>query len=127
MKEITIHQVLFLHARLIAETGGSHGVRDLGLLAAALDRPWTTFDDQELYPEIFDKAAAMMESITRNHPFLDGNKRTAIGSAALFLRQNGYRLTVSNSALESFTMKVATTHMRLATISRWFREHSTEI
>ncbi len=125
MKRLTVSQVLFLHARLIAETGGSHGVRDLGALTAAVERPWLTFNRRDLYPELFDNAAALMESIARNHPFIDGNKRTAVGAAVLFLQINGYDLSVSNAVLQSFTLKVATTHMRLATIAHWFREHVT--
>lgn len=83
---LTPQQVLFIHARLIATTGGEHGVRDVGLLASAVARPQATFDGADLYPDLSEKAAALMDSLTRNHPFVDGNKRTAIAAAALFLR-----------------------------------------
>jgi len=68
---------------------GSHGVRDLHLLEAAAARPQATFEGKDLYSDIFSKAAALLDSIIRNHPFLDGNKRTAIGAACLFLERNG--------------------------------------
>jgi death-on-curing protein len=69
-------QVLFLHARLIDETGGEHGVRYLAMLLSALGRPQATFDHKELYLDLFAKGAALLESLIRDHPFLDGNKRT---------------------------------------------------
>ena len=65
---LTIPQILFIHARLIDETGGSHGLRDRGALEAASARPQATFDDQELYPDSFSKAAALLDSLINNHP-----------------------------------------------------------
>jgi death-on-curing protein len=69
---------------LIAETGGEHGLLDLGLLQLAMARPQPTFNGQDLYPDLFFKAAAQLESLIGNHAFIDGNKRTAITSAGLF-------------------------------------------
>ncbi len=63
MKALTVEQVLFLHARLIEETGGAHGVRDLSLLESAVARPWSTFGGRDLYPNLFFKAAALMDSL----------------------------------------------------------------
>jgi death on curing protein len=124
---LTTAQILFLHARLIDETGGSHGLRDLGLLEAATGRPQATFDEQELYPDLFSKAATFMDSLVNNHPFVDGNKRTGITAAALFLRQNGYRLTATNPELEAFTLKVASSRVEVNEIAAWFRTHSASI
>jgi death-on-curing protein len=84
MNYLTVEQVLFIHARLIAETGGEHGVLDLGLLQSAVSRPHETYGGQNLYPDLFLKAAALLESLIGNHAFVDGNKRTAITSAGLF-------------------------------------------
>jgi death on curing protein len=116
--------VLFIHARLIAETGGSHGIRDLGLLQSAIARPQATFDGQDLYPDVFSKAGALMESLLQNHPFVDGNKRTAITSAAMFLRMNGYRLIASNSELEQFTFAALLEHWLVDRLAAWLEEHS---
>lgn len=121
---LTIPQILFLHARLIDETGGSHGLRDLHLLEAASARPQATFDGKDLYPDLYDKAAALMDSLINNHPFVDGNKRTGIAAAALFLRQNGYAMTVTNSELETFTLSVASSRVHLTKIAGWLRTHS---
>lgn len=121
---LTAEQVLFLHSRLIAETGGGHGIRDLGMLLSALGRPQATFDEKELYPDLFSKAAALMDSLVRNHPFVDGNKRTAITAAALFLRINGFQLVVENNEMVQFTLACAQSHLSLDEITDWFRKYS---
>lgn len=121
---LTAQQILFIHARLVDETGGEHGVRDLGLLESAVARPQATFEGADLYPDLFQKAAALMESLAHNHPFVDGNKRTAITAAALFLGQNGHRLQTSNEELERFTFLVVTERPPLDEIAAWFRRHA---
>ena len=121
---LTAQQVLFLHARLVTETGGSHGVRDINLLLSAMGRPQASFDDQDLYPDLFTKAAALMDSLIRNHPFVDGNKRTGISAAGLFLRINGYRLNLSNIELEKFTIGVAQSKYPVEEIAVWLKTNS---
>jgi death-on-curing protein len=69
MDYLTAKQVLFIHARLIEETGGEHGIHDLGLLISPVERPRATFDKKDLYADIFAKAAALFDSLIRNHPF----------------------------------------------------------
>ncbi|HXF69902.1 MAG TPA: type II toxin-antitoxin system death-on-curing family toxin [Thermoflexus sp.] len=123
MRFLTVEQVLFLHARLIEETGGAHGVRDLSLLESAVARPQATFGGRDLYPDLFSKAAALIDSLIRNHPFVDGNKRTGI-AAALFLRQNGYRLTATNEELETFALYVAESKPEITEIAAWLKAHS---
>ena len=127
MNYLAAEQVLFIHARLISETGGMHGVLDLGLLLSAVARPQATFDGQDLYPDIFSKAAALLESLAGNHAFVDGNKRTAIASAGLFLGINGYRLTANNQQLEDFTLQCARHAVSLDEVSRWLESHSERI
>jgi death-on-curing protein len=117
-------QVLFLHSRLIVETGGEHGIRDLGMLLSSVGRPQATFEGEELYTDLFAKAAALMESLVRNHPFVDGNKRTAITAVGLFLRMNGYRLSVDNNEMISFTLACAQSQRSLGEIADWFKKHS---
>ncbi len=127
MNYLTSEQVLFIHARIIAETGGAHGVRELGLLLSAVARPQAIFDGQELYPDLFSKAGALLESLVGNHAFLDGNKRTAITSAGLFLRINGYRLIASNQELETFTLLCAQRMVSLDQIIQWFKDHAERV
>ena len=121
---LTAQQVLFIHARLIATTGGEHGVRDLSLLQSAVARPQATFDSKDLYPDLFQKAAAVMESLAQNHPFVDGNKRTAITATSLFLLRNGRSLQTTNTELERFTFHVVNDHPPIPEIANWFKENS---
>jgi death-on-curing protein len=124
---LTAEQILFLHARLVAETGGSHGVRDLNSLLSAVGRPQASFDDEDLYPDLFGKAAALMDSLINNHPFIDGNKRTGIAAAALFLHANGFRLQVSNPALEEFTLEVAQSQRTIEAIAAWLKTNARSV
>ena len=124
MKYLTPEQVLFIHSRLVAETGGGHGVRDLGLLESAVARPRATFDSKELYPDLFMKAAALMDSLINNHPFVDGNKRTGVTAAGLFLRINGRKLSASSKDLEAVTLRVATKDMQIAELATWLRSNT---
>ncbi len=121
---LTPEQVLFLHSRLMTETGGAQGVRDLGMLLSAVGRPQASFEDRDLYPDLFTKAAALMDSLVRNHPFIDGNKRTAIAAAGIFLRLNGFRLVVENVEMVRFTLACAQSQLLLVEIVDWFRKHS---
>ncbi|MBE0410909.1 MAG: type II toxin-antitoxin system death-on-curing family toxin [Anaerolineales bacterium] len=121
---LTAEQILFLHARLVAEIGGGQGVRDLSMLLSAVGRPQTSFDNRDLYPDLFMKAAALMDSLINNHPFLDGNKRTGIAAAALFLQANGYRLEISNMQLEKFTLEVARSEHTIEEIAAWLQKNA---
>jgi death-on-curing protein len=124
MKYLTSEQVLFIHARLIAETGGSHGVRDLARLESAVARPQAVFGGKELYPDVFLKAAALLDSLINNHPFVDGNKRTGITAAALFLQANGKQLTANTADLEEFTLQATTSHLDLPILADWLHQQS---
>lgn len=117
-------QVLFLHNRLVEETGGEHGVRDLQMLLSALGRPWASFDGVDLYPDIFTKGAALMDSLIRNHPFLDGNKRTAIAAAGLFLHLNGHSLRVDNEEMTRFCLLCAQSRVKFEEMSNWLEKFS---
>jgi len=124
IRYLTAEQVLFIHARLIDETGGLHGVRDLGMVQSTIARPQATFDGADLYPDIFSKAAALMDSLVNNHPFVDGNKRTGIAATGLFLRFSGIHLTATNPELAAFTLAVAQSKMSLESITAWLQSHS---
>lgn len=113
-------QVLFLHYNLIQSTGGLHGVLDLSMLLSAVHRPLAAFEGNEFYPSLFSKAAALMDSLVRNHPFVDGNKRTAISAAALFLQINGYRLIANDDQVIEFTLACAQSQLTLQQITDWF-------
>lgn len=123
---LTPEQVLFLHNRIIEETGGAHGVRELSLLLSAIGRPQAVFAGNDLYPDIFTKAAALLDSLNRNHPFVDGNKRTAISAAIIFLEMNGCAFSAQNKSLARFMMKCARGEVALDEIARWLATHSSQ-
>lgn len=104
---LTPAALLFLHERLIADFGGAPGLRDEGALLSALARPRATFDGKPLYPSLFEKAAALLESLCINHPFVDGNKRAAFAGAGVFLELNGWRLEVGPDEAVAFMLEVA--------------------
>ena|SRR2546423_13742772 len=124
---IPVKEVEQIHELLIITFGGSHGIRNFASLESALSRPFQTFDDKELYPTIVGKAAALIESLLINHPFLDGNKRTGYVVARLFLINNGYDINASRDEKYEFVMKVASGKMDFDQIAEWFAKHLTRI
>ena len=123
MKYLSPEQVLFIHSRIIDATGGAHGLRDIGLLQSAVSRPRATFKGKDLYKDVFHKAAALMQSLAVNHPFIDGNKRTAITSTAVFLTLNGRVLEATQGELVAFAVAAAV-GLPFHDIVAWFREHT---
>ena len=98
-------------------------MRDVGLLESAVARPQATFDGDDLYPDLYSKAAALMDSLIRNHPFVDGNKRVGITAAGIFLVRNGLSLTAANEEVEQFTLRVAQGIVPVEQIAAWFAQH----
>ena len=124
IRYLSAEQILFIHHRLITETGGMDGILDINLLVSATGRPQATFDGNDLYADIFDKATALMDSLVRNHAFLDGNKRTAITATGLFLRINAHELDVSNTEMVRFTLSCAQSQKTIEDITTWLKQHS---
>ena len=105
---LSVDDVLQIHADQIARYGGSEGVRDLGLLESAAAQPMAQFGDQFLHRDLFEMAAALHFSLTNNHAFVNGNKRTALAAAVLFLKINGHFIDQpSTQALVDVTLAVA--------------------
>lgn len=121
-----VAELLFLHTVAIQEYGGSDGVRDSGALEAAIARPWSASFEQEHFPTIFEKAAALTESVIQRHPFVDGNKRTGVSAGAYLLSTLGHELTATNDELEEFAVAVATRDLAFEPMARWFEDHSRE-
>lgn len=127
MKYLTTPQVLALHDQMVKRFGGSHGVRDLGLIESAVERPKATFDGEDLYPDIFTKAAALMHSLLKNHAFVDGNKRTAYSSCGVFLKLKGYKLQNMHKTSLKFAMNVENNSLELEEIADWLKKHSRKL
>lgn len=124
---LTISQVLFIHDQMVRRFGGSHGIRNLGLIESAVARPQATFGGKYLYKSIFDKTAALLQSLLKNHAFVDGNKRTALTSAGVFLKKNNYKLTNNHKEEVEFAIKVDNGNLSVEKISEWLKEHSIKI
>lgn len=123
-KYLSIAQVLYIHDQMVKQFGGSFGVRDIGLIESAVARPRASFDNQDLYTNIFDKAAALLQSLLKNHPFVDGNKRTALTSAGLFLKMNGWELINNHEKEVEFGVNVDNKNLTLEEISTWLKNYS---
>ncbi|TGL35944.1 type II toxin-antitoxin system death-on-curing family toxin [Leptospira perdikensis] len=104
---LSIEDVILIHKNQIEMYGGAADIRDYGLLESAINQPMTTFDGVSLHPSLFDKAAAYLFYLCKNHPFLDGNKRVALASSLVFLDINGYDVPDSNEILYDFVIGVA--------------------
>ena len=124
MRYLNAQELLVIHSEIIDQTGGLHGVRDIGLLQSIIAKPRGRFGGKELYKGIFLKAAAYLQSLVQYHVFLDGNKRTAVGATARFLFLNRYELKATNKEVESFTLKVAVKKLNLETIASWLKRYT---
>jgi death on curing protein len=119
---LSIDQILEIHQAQIETFGGSAGLRDRGALESAVARPAMTFGGEDLYPEVADKAAALMHSLVMNHAFVDGNKRVGAAAAELFLDLNGYRLDASDEDFEEITLTVARGELDAERLAIWIRQ-----
>lgn len=114
-----LQEALALHEQLIARFGGAAGVRDLGLLESALQRPQTGY-----YKTLSLQAAALLQSLAQNHAFVDGNKRVAFATTAIFLRMNGYRLKLNPDEGENFIIEsLIKGKAGIETIAAWLEKH----
>jgi death-on-curing protein len=115
----SVDDAIAVHARLIASFGGSLGIRDHNALESALARPQSGY-----YSDLIQEAAALWESLSQNHPFIDGNKRVAVTVVAAFLSVNGYRLEFDD--MEAFKFLIGlyeSGNLRFAELERWLRQH----
>lgn len=119
-----LEDVLELHNRLIAHSGGAAGVRDAGLLDSALAQPQMAFGGVELYPTIVDKAAAIGYSLVLNHPFFDGNKRIGHAVMETFLVANGHEISASTDEQEAVVLSVAAGQTSRESFVEWLRQNT---
>jgi death-on-curing protein len=117
--------IVAIHERLIADYGGSPGLRDEGLLESALARPMHLFTYGK--PSLAELAAAYAVGIAKNHAFIDGNKRTAFVAAAVFLERNGLHLNASEAEATIAMLRVAESTMTEKQFARWLGEHASPV
>jgi len=121
---ISEQEALEIHSILIEKFGGANGLRDRELLDSALNRPFQTFDGQELYPTPIDKAAAILESIVKNHPFTDGNKRTGYVLARLLLMNGQLDIKADQEQKYQFVISISTGDLSFEQIKEWIEKNS---
>ena len=127
MRYLSISEILELHDCIISSTGGSRGIRDINALESALNQPRQTFDQEDLYPDIVAKAAALCFSLVMNHPFVDGNKRVGHAAMETFLILNGYEIVCSVDEQERVMLELAAGKMSRLKFSEWLNNHISHI
>ena len=127
MRYLTLGEVVELHQRLLIQTGGASGIRDLGLLESALAQPKATFDGSDLHPTLIDKAAALGFALVANHAFVDGNKRVGHAAMEVFLMLNDCEIDASVDEQEHLMLNVAAGIVNRAELARWLSEHVKKI
>lgn len=120
---LSVADVLDLHRETIDIEGGSHGIRDLGLLESAVAMPQQAFGGTFLHEDLGGMAAAYLYHISANHPFVDGNKRAAVLAALVFLEENGVSVTIPPGRLEKVVLRIAAGQMAKDELTAWLREH----
>jgi len=121
------HQLLKLHNRIISKFGGIHGIRDERMLDSALANPLQTFAGHNLYPNCVDKAVQFCYGLIKNHPFLDGNKRTGLHSLLILLHINGLKITIAHEELIDIIFKVADGSFNSSDLLKLLKEKIKEV
>lgn len=121
---LTLDEVVEIHSSEIELHGGSHGIRDLGLLQSALAMPAAGFGDNYLHETLFDKAAAYLFHLVKNHPFIDGNKRVGLATASVFLMLNGVEKTADQDAFADRVLAVAEGRAGKLEIAAFLAKHT---
>lgn len=120
-------EVLLYHQLSIKRYGGADGVRDEGMLSSAIERPYASYGGIELYKTPFEKAATILESIIKNHPFVDGNKRTGFIACGALLLRNSYELIATEKDAYDFVIKVASSHLEFEEIVSFIKANTKHI
>ena len=123
MIRLSKSQVLLLHEQLVAETGGSPGLRDEGMLDSALNAPFQTFGGEDVYPSLQQKAARLCFGLVKNHPFVDGNKRIGAHVMLVFLALNGIELQYTQTELSDIILQLAAGTIQSSDLLNWVLTH----
>lgn len=123
MKYFSVEEIDLIHLQIIDASGGAQGIRDIGRLESVVAAQTQDVFGTELYPTIFHKAGALMKGIIADHAFVDGNKRTGVMLALIFLERNGVKTKVYDKTLEDFAVRVAVEHLGVEDIATWLEAH----
>ncbi len=124
VRYLDLEEILRLHFQVIEDYGGSHGVRDEGRLKSVVEAPKQEVFGKQQYKTVYEKAAVYLRNIIGDHPFIDGNKRTALTTCIIFLSRNDLDIIATPKELENFTVKISTDHLDITEIESWLRSHS---
>ncbi|MCK6538586.1 MAG: type II toxin-antitoxin system death-on-curing family toxin [Anaerolineales bacterium] len=127
MRYLTVGEILEIYSRVMNQSGGSVGILDLGALESAVAQPRVTFNGEELYPTIVEKASALGFSLIQNHPFVDGNKRAGHAALETFLMLNGYEISASVDEQVDIILGVASGKINRNAFTDWLRNHIIEL
>lgn len=127
MRYLTLAELIELHHRIIEQSGGADGVRDLGMAESALAQPQMSFGGTDLYPTLPEKAAALGFSLVMNHPFVDGNKRIGHAAMETFLVMNGFELNADVDDSESVILQLAAGELGRIRFTAWVVEHVVDL
>ncbi|EKQ71161.1 death-on-curing family protein [Leptolyngbyaceae cyanobacterium JSC-12] len=125
IRYLTLIEILELHRRILEQSGGASGIRDIGLLESAIAQPRMTFGGEDLYPSLLEKAAALGFSIIMNHPFVDGNKRTGHAATETFLVLNGLEISSSVDEQERLVLAIAAGELEREALVEWLQQNTT--
>lgn len=123
MRTLSKSQILLLHKQLVDATGGTHGLRDEGLLESALTAPFQSFAGQGAYPSLQQKAARLCFGLVKNHPFIDGNKRIGAHVMLVFLALNGIQLSYTQNELSDVILRLADGQIGYDALLEWLLDH----
>jgi len=123
MRGLSVSDIIVLHQKVIDKTGGSHGIRDIGLIESAVTRAYATFGGNDLYETVEAKIAVTVYSLVSNHGFVDGNKRISIAAMLLLLQLNGYKLQYSQQELIDLGLGLAAGNLDENDIQQWIKTH----
>jgi len=123
---IEINEIIKIHNIIVDKFGGLRGLRDKNALDSAINRPFATFDNKELYPTAVDKASAIIESVIKNHPFADGNKRMGYILMRLMLIKNSKDIKATQAEKYKFVMGISRGELKMPEIKDWIASRLTK-
>src|SRR3989344_6231585 len=127
LKYLSEEDILIIHSRVIDRVGGLHGIRDRNAIQSVVGQPRQNVFEKELYATLFLKAAVYARNIIAHHPFLDGNKRTGVTTASVFLEENGHTINAMEGEFYSLAIRIAEDKLEYEEIAEWFESHAMKI
>lgn len=123
MRYLSLNEVLDIYAKIMNQSGGAIGIRDIGAFESAIAQPRMSYGGNDLYPTIVEKAGALCFSLVMNHPFLDGNKRIGHAAMEIFLVLNGYEIESTVDEQESIILNLASGKIERTEFNEWLKLH----